>query len=264
MWILSICGLFASIDLFSISIFSILHTLSCTRNMMSHAKWRRKQKKTGENLNNLVLCHCVFTVILWMSQTAHTSGYLQYCTFSSHTFLFVAPFYYSESWGSACSNNMEVSCQIRHLRYSACQTDTYIHPTHHSTRGTKKEQAEGKSRDMRGLFSAGWGWGGRKVWEDGDRLHADLQSKPHVCLEREKEHTGTEKENARVRYIWETLAEQKMRQQPVSHANIARRNMSGFILFLVSSPTVMFGNCMKHSRAKFRLQEKRCKIPNSV
>lgn len=46
-----------------------------------------------------------------------------------------------------------------------------------------------------------------------------------------------------------------MRQQPVSHANIARRNVSGVILFLVFSPTVMFGNCMDHAGAKFRLHK---------
>lgn len=44
----------------------------------------------------------------------------------------------------------------------------------------EKEQAGGRRRDRRSvcLFMAGEGGRGGKVWEDSDRLHADLQRKP--------------------------------------------------------------------------------------
>lgn len=104
----------------------------------------------------------------------------------------------------------------------------------------------------------GEGGRGRKVWEDSDRLHADLQRKPQkerLPGESEKENTEKQKVREIVRCICETQAGQNMRQQPVSHANIARRNMSGVILFLVFSPIVMFGNCMERTGAKFRLHK---------
>lgn len=72
--------------------------------------------------------------------------------------------------------------------------------------GIETEQAGGRRRNRRSvcLFMTGEGGRGGKVWEDSDRLHADLQRKPHKeRLPGESEEENTEKQKVRevVRYI---------------------------------------------------------------
>lgn len=80
---------------------------------------------------------------------------------------------------------------------------------------------------------------------DSDQLHADLQRRPrkNVCLKRESEKETQKQKISKEEVIFsqihlrekgERRMAEKKRQQPVSHANTARRNTSRVILFLVS------------------------------
>lgn len=192
------------------------------------------------------------TVMPSLRQTAHPSGYLQHCTSSPPFYLWSLCFH----GGRVCSS-MGVSCKVGHLRCSACH-GSYRYPhtphiiVHRKEKGLKRsKQGEGEKGE-RGLFTAGESERGGGGWVDSDQLHADLQRRPQkkrLPGERERE---KQKVRATVRYIWEKQRERDSSQWVMLTLPEGTR-LESFYFWCLHWERVVFGNCMEHSGAIFRL-----------
>lgn len=142
-------------------------------------------------------------------------------------------------------------------------------PTHRSIERRRKDRRRagrvGEKRRGRSVHSR-WGWetngslGGQ--WSAACRFTEESSDK-NIWLERKRERETQKQRNRELERQSDTFEREeregemaeKRRRQPVSHAKIARRNMSRVILCLVClhRELVMSGNVTEHSWAGFRL-----------